>query len=85
MGADDVAELEAQWTALVNERGYICCYCGHAPCRDERQVFSKTNMCAPCAQVTGGHIDWPPRVQHDRERFSKVTAEELHPDPETKS
>ena len=48
----DVAELEAQWDALVEEKGYICRYCGHAPCSSEREIFFRTNMCEPCAQAT---------------------------------
>ena len=73
MGERD-AELEAQWEALVKEKGYICRYCGHAPCSSEREIFSRTNMCEPCAQRTGGRIDWPPPMQHHREQFAEEIA-----------
>ena len=74
MGERDVAELEAQWEALVKEKGYICRYCGHAPCSSEREIFLRTNMFEPCAQATGGRIDWPPQMQHHREGLSEGIA-----------
>lgn len=53
MGVRADAELESEWKSLVERNGYICRYCGHAPCGSERETFLKTHLCEDCAQRLG--------------------------------
>lgn len=61
------AKLESDWKSLVESKGYICRYCGHAPCTRERETFLKTHLCGGCADRLGEFGARMPSAQPGRE------------------